>query len=208
MRFVCVDDYPLSRQGLITILRSEDGFEFVGQAASVDEARNVIFNSCPDVVILDLWLKGESGLDILMEMKKTNLSCKYVVLTNSHKLEDFMRANDLGVDGYILKDAMLEEIVNAIRLVARGRKYYDPAVIEWVLKRESQHVEPLTLREQEVLSALGAGLSNKDIADQLYITEYTVKKHVSRILSKLGFSGRTQAALYARSKGFNSQLPS
>lgn len=198
MKFVCVDDFPLSIQGLIAILGSEDGFEFVGQASSVNEARDVIAKTRPDVVILDLMLKGESGLDVLIDMKKSNISCKYVVLTFSHNPEDFMRANDLGIDGYILKEAMPEEIVNAVRSVARGRKYYDPAVIEWVLKKQNQHVEQLTTREQEVLSALGAGLSNKDIAERLYITEYTVKKHVSRILAKLGLSCRTQAALYTK----------
>ncbi|WP_068963684.1 response regulator transcription factor [Desulfosporosinus sp. BG] len=197
MRYVCVDDFPLLRQGLRAILRAEDGFEFVGQATSVNEAKDVISKSRPDVAILDLRLKDGSGLEIITEMKKINIGCKYVVLTFSNKPEDFMIAYDLGIDGYILKDAMPEEIVNAIRSVTRGKKYYDPAVIEWVLKKQNQHVEQLTIREQEVLAALGAGLSNKDIAEQLYITEYTVKKHVSRILAKLDFSCRTQAALYS-----------
>ncbi|EHQ89364.1 response regulator [Desulfosporosinus youngiae] len=198
MRFVCVDNFPLSRQGLIRILKSEDGLEFVGEAASVNEARDVIVKLCPDIVIFDLRLKDESGLDILMEMRKLNTSCKYMVLTSSHEPEDFIRANELGIDGYILKDAMPEEILNAVRSVARGRKYYDPEVIEWVLKIQNQYVEQLTSREQEVLTAIGAGLSNKDISERLFITEYTVRKHVSRILAKLGLHRRTQAALYAR----------
>lgn len=199
MRFVCVDDFPLSRQGLIAILKAEEGFECVGQAASVNEARDVISKACPDMVILDIKLKGESGLGILIGKEKLHSPCKYVVLTYSHKPEDFKEANDLGIDGYILKEAMPEEIINAVRSVARGKKYYDPAVIEWVLNKQNQPIERLTMREQEVLSALGAGLSNKDIAERLYVTEYTVKKHVSRILAKLGLSCRTQAALYARS---------
>jgi len=201
VRFVCIDEFPLSRQGLITILNSEGGFELVGQAASINEARDVIAKSCPDVVILELRLKCESGFDILAEIKKMNICCKNVVLTFSNKPEDFMRANDLGIDGYILKDAMPEEIVNAIRSVVRGRKYYDPALIEWVLKKQSQQIEQLTIREQQVLSLLGAGLSNKDISVQLFITESTVKKHVGRILAKFGLSSRTQAALYARLLG-------
>lgn len=203
MRFICVDVFPLSRQGLIAILKAEKGFECVGQAASVKEARDVISKSCPDMVILDIKLKGESGLDILIGKEKLPISCKYVVLTYSHKPEDFMEANDFGIDGYIFKEAMPEEIVNAIRSVARGKKYYDPAVIEWVLNKQNQSADQLTPREQEVLSALGAGLSNKDIADRLYVTEYTVKKHVSRILAKLSLSCRTQAALYAKSYGRN-----
>lgn len=199
MKYVSVDDYPIARQGLIAILRPEDGFEFVGQAASVNEAREIIYNSCPDVIVFDLWLKGESALNILTERQKLSSSCKYVVLTSSRKPEDFRRANDLGVDGYILKDAMPEEIINAMRSVARGKKYYDPAVIEWVLSKKQNQTDQLTTREREVLSVLEAGLSNKEIAEQLDITEYTVKKHVSRILAKLGLNCRTQAALYNRS---------
>ena len=97
---------------------------------------------------------------------------------------------------------MPEEIVNALRLVSKGRKYYDPSMMEIMMKKEKlDHIEQLTSRELEVLAALGEGLKNKDIAKQLFITEYTVKKHVSQILGKLGLSCRTQAALYASTRG-------
>lgn len=200
MTVVSIDDFPLSRQGLMSILGLDDEFRFVGQASSVKEALDVIRRSNPDIIILDLRLNGESGLDILTEIKIRGSECKCVVLTSSFDPEDFRRASELGVDGYILKDAMPEEIIAAIRLVSKGRKYYDPAVIELVMKQsKTEIVEVLTPREDEVLRALGSGLTNKDIARQLFISECTVKKHVSQVLAKLGFSCRTQAALYAKS---------
>ncbi|WP_068963685.1 response regulator transcription factor [Desulfosporosinus sp. BG] len=199
MRIISIDDFPLSRLGLIAILEQEEEFEFVGQASSVMEALDVIRRSEPDIIILDLVLKDESGLDILSETKKQGYECKWVVLTASFNSEDFRRASDLGIDGYILKDAMPEEIVSAIRLVSKGRKYYDPAIMELIMKQSKiEVVDLLTPREHEVLRALGTGLTNKDIAQQLFISECTVKKHVSQVLAKLGFSGRTQAALYAK----------
>ncbi|EGW38477.1 response regulator transcription factor [Desulfosporosinus sp. OT] len=199
MTVVSIDDFPLSRQGLIAILGLEEGFEFVGQASTVKDALDVIRRSDPDIIILDLRLKNECGLDILPEIKKQGSGCKCVVLTSSFDPEDFRRASELGIDGYILKDSMPEEIVSAIRLVSKGRKYYDPAIIELVMKQSKlDDKDMLTPREHEVLRLLGVGLANKDIAQQLFISECTVKKHVSQVLAKLGFSCRTQAALYAR----------
>lgn len=199
MTVVSIDNFPLSRKGLIAILEQEKEFEVVGQASSVQEALDVIRRSKPDIIILDLRLKNEYSLDILTEAKIQGFGCKWVVLTCSFDPEDFRRANEVGIDGYILKDATPEEIISAIRLVSKGRKYYDPSIIELVMKQAKTEVlDLLTPREHEVLKALGTGLSNKGIAQQLFISEYTVKKHVSQVLAKLGFSGRTQAALYAK----------
>ncbi len=202
MTFVAIDDFPLSRQGLMAVLGLEEGFEFVGQASCVDEAREVILRLNPEIIIVDLKLKDECGLDIVSEIKDSNRNCKVVILTSSLDPDDFKRASELGVNGYILKDAMPEEIVNALRLVSKGRKYYDPSMMEIMMKKEKlDNIEQLTFRELEVLAALGEGLKNKEIAKQLFITEYTVKKHVSQILGKLGLSCRTQAALYASTRG-------
>ncbi|EHQ89358.1 response regulator [Desulfosporosinus youngiae] len=208
MNVVSIDDYPLSRQGLMAVLGLESEFEFAGEASSVKEAREVIFRLKPEIIIIDLKLKDESGFDIISEVKELDSDCKVVILTSSLDPDDFKRASEFGVDGYILKDAMPEEIVNAVRLVSKGRKYYDPSIMEIVMKKENlQHnVEELTSRELEVLAALGKGLSNKDIAEQLFISEYTVKKHVSQIFGKLGLSCRTQAALYANKHKLGSLL--
>lgn len=201
MTLVSIDDYPLSRQGLMAVLGLEEGFEFVGEASCINEARDVIFRLKPEIVIVDLKLKDECGFDIISEVKVSNNNCKVVVLTSSLDPDDFKRASEFGVDGYILKDAMPEEIVNAVRLVSKGRKYYDPSIMEILIKKEKlDNIEQLTPRELDVLAALGKGLNNKNIAAQLFISEYTVKKHVSQILAKLGLNGRTQAALYANKK--------
>lgn len=200
MTVISIDDFPLSRRGLMAILGLEEGFEFIGQASSVKEGLDVIRRSDPDIVILDLRLKDEYGLDILSEIKRVGSESKCVVLTSSFDPEDFRRASELGIDGYILKDAMPEEIVSALRLISKGRKYYDPAIMDVVMKQsKTDTLNTLTPREEEVLRALGVGLTNKHIAQQLFISECTVKKHVSQVLAKLGFSCRTQAALYARS---------
>lgn len=202
MTLVSIDDYPLSRQGLMAVLELEEEFEFVGEASNLDEARDVISRLQPEIIIVDLKLKAECGFDIIAEVKGSNKKSKIVILTASLDPEDFKRASEFGVDGYILKDAMPEEIINAVRLVSKGRKYYDPSIMEIVMKREKlNNIEQLTSRELEVLAALGKGLNNKDIAKQLYITEFTVKKHMSQIFAKLGLVCRTQAALYANKRG-------
>ncbi|ODA41489.1 response regulator transcription factor [Desulfosporosinus sp. BG] len=202
MTLVSIDDFPIARQGLMAVLELEEEFELVGQASSIIEARDVIFRLKPDIVIIDLKLKDECGFDIVSEIKDLCDKCKIIILTSSSDPDDFKRASEFNVDGYILKDAMPEEIVSAIRLVSKGRKYYDPSIMEIVLKKEKlENIEQLTPRELEVLASLGKGLNNKDIAKHLFITEYTVKKHVSQVLGKLGLGCRTQAALYASVRG-------
>lgn len=204
MNLVSIDDYPLTRQGLLALLESEEEFDLVGEASDVQEASDVISRLKPEIVIVDLKLKDRCGFDIISEIRSLDDKCKVIILTSSLDPADFKRASDFNVDGYIIKDAMPEEIVNAIRLVSKGRKYYDPSIMEIVLKKEKlENIEQLTSRELEVLAALGKGLNNKDIGKHLFISEYTVKKHVSQILSKLGLSCRTQAAIYASTRGIS-----
>ena len=198
MKLLIVDDHPLVREGLAAVLSTESSIGTVEQASTSDEAINKILNLNPDIVLLDLRLDKDCGLDMIPKVRKDKRGCKFVVLTSSSDQKDFKRAEDLNVDGYILKDAYPEEILLGIKLVSRGRKYYDPSILEMMLKkRDSGLVEELTPREQEVLKELGKGMSNRQIAQNLFITEYTVKKHVSQILAKLGLVDRTQAALYA-----------
>jgi two-component system nitrate/nitrite response regulator NarL len=151
----------------------------------------------PDIVLLDIRLGKENGLDIIPRIREEEKECKFIILTSSLYSDDFARAESLDVDGYILKHAYPEEILLGIKMVSRGRKYYDPGIMEMILnERDMLMGDNLTAREQDVLKELGKGSSNKEIAENLFITEYTVKKHVSRILTKLGLSDRTQAALY------------
>lgn len=202
MKIVLVDDHPLVREGLRAVLSLDKGIDIVGEAESVRQAVDAISSSQPDIVLIDLRLSEEYGLDIIKELDKRKQYYKYVVLTSFADLEDFRRAEEAGVCGFILKEALPEEILYAIRLIGQGRKFYDPNIVRLMLEGNRDNiVEELTPREREVLEALGKGLSNRQIAKSLFITEYTVKKHVSQILAKLGLKDRTQAALYANARG-------
>lgn len=202
MNIVIVDDHPLVRQGLTSVITLEGDMSLIGEASTGDEAVSLVSKANPDVALVDLRLTDSSGLEIIRRCKEKVATCKYIILTSSVDKEDFRRARELGVDGYVLKEAFPEELISAIRLVYRGRKYYDPGMIDSMMSKDESDglVEHLTARELEVLGALGEGLNNKDIAKKLFITEYTVKKHVSQVLAKLELADRTQAALYAREK--------
>lgn len=198
MKILVVDDHPLVREGLLAILSTESSISTIEQAGNSREAIKRILSSNPNLVLLDLRLGKECGLDMIPKVRDKGSNCKFVVLTCSSDQYDFKRAESLGVDGYILKTAYPEEILLGIKLVSRGRKYYDPSILEIVLRQQNKGpIEELTARERDVLRELGKGKSNKEIGKQLFITEYTVKKHVSQILAKLDVSDRTQAALYA-----------
>ncbi|AHF05929.1 response regulator [Desulfitobacterium metallireducens] len=202
MKILIVDDYPVARQGIASILLTHPNMEIVGIASDVAEAIQALETTQPELALIDLRLRNESGLEIVRLAREKGIDCKYIILTSSANREDFRIANEEGVNGYLLKVALPEEILAAVQIVGRGRKYYDPGITELMLKAEDlDPVEQLTTREREVLILLGEGLSNKEIAKNLFVTEYTVKKHVSQVLAKLELSGRTQAALYVSSKG-------
>lgn len=116
-------------------------------------------------------------------------------MTSSSKREDFTKAQEIGVDGFVLKEAFAEDIIYAIHVVARGKKFYDPEIMQYI-KSEEEVLKDLTPRERDILLELGKGLNNTQIANKLYISENTVKKHISNIFSKLGISQRVEAALF------------
>jgi two-component system nitrate/nitrite response regulator NarL len=206
MKVVIVDDHPLVRRGLSSILSLDKSMEVLGEATNSREAIALFSKVKPDIALVDLRLANESGLDVIEEAILLGFICKFVVLTSSTEVEDFRRATKIGVDGYLLKEAFPEELIHALHIICMGRKYYDPGILDLVMKStgsldEERHLELLTPKEKEVLIELGKGHSNKKIAQTMYITEYTVKKHVSQVLAKLGLADRTQAALYANVKG-------
>jgi len=207
MQIVIVDDHPLVRKGLTSILSTDGSMKVLGEAANRKEALTLFQKMKPDLAIVDLRLANESGLELITEAKQLGITCKFVVLTSSTDEHDFKQAKEIGVDGYILKEALPEELIHALGIISRGRKYYDPGVFDLVSKlsespfEEDGHIEQLTPKEKEVLLELGMGHSNKQISQTLYITEYTVKKHVSQVLAKLDLADRTNAALYANVKG-------
>lgn len=202
MRLVLVDDHPLVLQGISAVLRFQEDMEVVGTATSGAEALTVLQECQPDLALVDLRLPGEYGLDIIRRSRKVAPGCRFIILTSFSEKAEVKQALAEKVEGYVLKEATPEELVAAIRLVSKGRTYIDPAIMQILMNSASEDpMEQLTPREMEVLAALAQGMSNRDIADYLFVTEYTVKKHVSQILDKLNLSDRTQAALYAYSRG-------
>lgn len=206
MKVVIVDDHPLVRRGLTSILSLDEAMEVLGEATNRREALDLISKTKPDLALVDLRLGDESGLDLIIDAKRQGVICKFVVLTSSMEEEDFKRAKEIGVDGYVLKEALPEELIHALQVISKGRKYYDTGILDLIMKSNDSiekdgHIEQLTPKEKEVLMELGMGHSNKEISQSLYITEFTVKKHVSQVFAKLGLADRTQAALYANAKG-------
>jgi len=206
IRIFVVDDHPLVKKGVEMVASLEEDIEVVGFASNGKEAIEQISTLQPNIVLVDLRLPGEHGLDIIRSSREIYQDCKYVILTSYANEAEIREAMVENVDGYILKEALPEELLSALRLVMKGRKYYDPIVVQYAMEQNhslEDNINRLTPREMEVLGALARGNNNKIIAEELVISEHTVKKHIGQILDKLNLKDRTQAALYAVSKGFD-----
>lgn len=204
MKVFVIDDHPLVCEGLKAILDNEDGMELAGSAGSGQEAEQSFARIKPDLALVDLRLPGESGIEIIKKLRPLAPGCRFVILTTYAEPDNVRQTLEAGVDGYVLKEALPEEMTAALKLIGRGRPYFDPSVIQMILrpsKKGEDILSELTDREREVLKALTRGMSNREIASLLFVTEHTVKKHISSILSKLDLKDRTQAALYAVSNG-------
>lgn len=196
MRIVIIDDHPVVRNGLSQTISLEEDLEVVGTASCCREGLELVTQQKPDLAIVDLRMPDGSGLDIVHDGKKIVPDCRFLVLTAYGSPKEVSHAISEQVSGYILKDALPEEILHAIRLIGKGRRYFDPQAMESVVEKdENSPLDNLTDREREVLSALAAGLNNNNIAENFHISKKTVKKHVSNLMSKLGVQNRIQAAL-------------
>lgn len=197
MRIVIIDDHPVVRNGLEQTIALEQDLEIVGSAASYEEGLELIITQQPDLAIVDLKMPDGNGLDLVSHSKRINSHCRHLILTAHGSPHEVSRIVSEEVDGYILKEALPEEIINAVRLVGKGRRYFDPQAIQLLLEKDRESpVDALTAREKEILQAVAAGLNNGAIAEKFYISEKTVKKHVSNIMAKLGTKDRVQLALY------------
>ena len=205
MKIVIIDAYPLMIKGVEMVTSSEPDLEFAGSASNARDALDMIKTLNPDIALMDINIPGEHGFDIINKAREVNSNCKYIIFSAFAGKDEIQQAMALEVDGYLLKEALPEELITAIRLVGKGRKYFDPVVVQHTMdyrkEYKEKHMDDLTPREREVLEALTKGMSNKTIAESLFITEHTVKKHIGRILEKLQLQDRTQAALYAVTKG-------
>jgi DNA-binding NarL/FixJ family response regulator len=211
IRVVLVDDQTLIRQGVRSLLELAGDIHIVGEAADGDEAVVVIRRHRPDVVLLDLRMPRKGGVDVLRELHADGGLPATIILTTFDDDEALLDAVRAGARGYLLKDVSLEQLTDAIRVVAQGGSMIRPAVTERVL-RGLEHVrrdfealsspDPLTRREVEVLRLMAGGYSNREIAEALGTAEGTVKNHASSILSKLGVRDRTRAVLKAVELGY------
>jgi DNA-binding NarL/FixJ family response regulator len=213
IRVLLVDDQALFREGLETLLSVHKDIQVVGQASNGQEALEVATNAQPDVVLMDVRMPIMDGVRATRLLKKSLPQCKVIVLTTFDDDEYIFDALRTGAVGYLLKDVASAQLVEAIRAAARGESILEPSVAAKVIAEFSrvsrlvpsaqmeQLVDPLSERELEILAWIARGASNKEIADQLFIAEGTVKNHVTNILGKLGVRDRTQAALKARELG-------
>ncbi len=202
MKLIIIDHQSAVQEGLAAIIAAETDLELVGAAEDPGEALDMLAETRPDVALVELWSGQASGLELIQQGREAAPACRYVVRMASGSLRKVRQALEQGVEGYILQNAPPEELLSAIRSVGQGRRYMQADLATAVLgTREPESLENLTAREREVLEAVGRGLSNREIAADLVISEYTVKKHVSQILAKLQLADRTQLAVYVCKHG-------
>ena len=207
IRVLIADDHSLVRKGLKQILELEKDFEVIGQAADGRQAIEMTTSLKPDVVLMDINMPIINGLKAIKMLKKNNTSARIIVLTIHEDKEYLLETIRMGAAGYIMKDAEVEHLIEAIKMVYRGKIYIQSNLTSDIIKEfdslpnsaviNKADENGLTQRESEVLMLISEGLSNREIADTLYISEKTVKNHVSNIFKKLDVCDRTQAAIYA-----------
>ncbi len=209
MKVIICDDQAIVRDGLEMLLKLEPDIEVVGVAEDGAAAVEMVAKKAPDLVLMDLKMPIMNGVEATRQIRTKYPDVKVLVLTTYEDDKWVFDAIQAGASGYLLKDTPRDELVKAIRGTVTGRTYMDPSVAGKVLQQVSIHqTQPATLitsklteREIEVLRLIARGLSNADISDQLFLSEGTVRNHVSAILAKLGVSDRTQAAVIAIQHG-------
>ena len=204
IRILIADDHHVVREGFAALLNTVPDLKVVAQAADGREAVNAFEKHNPDVTLMDLRMPNVSGVEAVTEIRKKHPGARVIVLTTFDGDEDIYRALQAGAKGYLLKGMFGDELVDAIRAVHAGKSRIPSVIAERLAERVRG--SELTARELDVLKAIVAGRSNKEIAAGLAISEATVKTHINNVLSKLGVSDRTQAATTALQRGIV-QLP-
>jgi two-component system NarL family response regulator len=208
IRVLICDDHALFRRGLVMVLESEAGVEVVGEAEDGDEAIRRAEELAPDVVLMDVRMPRVTGIEATRAIAAVDPSAKILMLTVSDEEDDLYDAVKAGATGYLLKEISIEEVADAIRAVVSGQSLISPSMASKLLteftnlarKADEKQAVPtprLTDRELEVLKLVAQGMSNREIAGELYISENTVKNHVRNILEKLHLHSRMEAVVYA-----------
>jgi len=208
IRILLVDDHKIVRQGVRAFFDAHEGIEVIGEAGTGAEAVKMVEERVPDVVLMDLIMPGMDGVEATRLAKNISPRTQIVVLTSYHDDEHIFPALQAGALSYILKDVEMDELAEAVFKASRGEATLHPQVASRVIqelhgrkKDENTLDVDLTKREMEILKVIAQGMSNSEIAEKFVISTYTVKGHVSNILSKLHLADRTQAAVYAWQQG-------
>lgn len=199
------DDHSLMREGLKQILELEEGIAVIAQAGNGEEVIQKAQEYKPDVILMDINMPKMNGIEALRRLKDIGLDSKIIMLTIHDDREYLYETIKIGANGYVLKDADSDTLIKAIFDVFKGKSYIQPSISELLVNEinpsgsksiESKQIDSLTRREYEVLVLIAEGLNNREIAERLFISEKTVKNHVSNIFKKIGVSDRVQAAIF------------
>ncbi len=212
LRLLVVDDHEVVRQGLVSMLGRREGFQVVAEAGTAADAIEMAQKFQPDLVIMDVRLPDGSGIEACREIRSQLPATRVVILTSYPDEEAVFSAIVAGASGYLLKQIRARDLVSAIESVGRGESLLDPAVTEKVLERvrriasgtEHDELAQLTQQERKILTLVAEGKTNKEIADEVFLSDKTVKNYVSSILSKLNLQRRAQAAAYVARRGMSS----
>jgi DNA-binding NarL/FixJ family response regulator len=207
-----VDDHPLFREGLKTIIRCDTRYEIVGEAGNGHDAMQMIKRHCPDLVLLDIALPDQTGIELTDEIKKVSSKTMIMIVSMHSKVDYIVKAFQAGATGYVVKDSAAERLLQGIDCVLRGEYFLDSSVSHQVVKRlmESPKEEAkvtdagydtLTTREQEILVLLAEGLSAKEVGEKLFISPRTVENHRSSIMRKLDLHSNHELIRYAAKLG-------
>lgn len=202
IKVMITDDHVMMREGIKQLLEFDGSIKVIAEAGNGIECMEKLKEFQPDVLLLDINMPEKNGIEVLKELKEEKLDVKVLILTVHNEVEYLVNAVDIGVDGYIMKDSESSELKKAIQLVMEGESYIQPSLIPALNSRlvnrdnDKDKLDFLTKRELEVLIEVASGMSNKEIATNLDISERTVKNHISNIFKKIDVSDRTQAAVF------------
>jgi DNA-binding NarL/FixJ family response regulator len=203
IRVFLLDDHEVVRRGLRELLETDPEVEVAGEAGTAEEALRRVPATSPDVAVLDVQLPDGNGVEVCREIRSHHPEVKCLILTSFSDDEALFNAIVAGASGYLLKQIKGQDLIDAVKRVAAGQSLLDPAVTAKVLDRlrkgpnEDPGMAELTDQEHRILELLAEGLTNREIAEQMFLAEKTVKNYVSNLLSKMGMARRTQAAVYA-----------
>lgn len=200
---IIADDHSMVREGLKQLLELDGDIVVIGEASDGVECLDLLEKKLPQALLLDINMPNMNGLEVLEKIKEKNLDTKVIILTVHNEVEYLLKAVEIGIDGYMLKDSNSDELKKAIYSVIEGESYIQPNLIPILNSKmierdvEKEKLALLTKRELEVLKLMAVGSYNKEIGEKLNISERTVKNHISSIFKKIDVSDRTQAAIFA-----------